>query len=187
MFIYFSLILYVSYTQIFCKPQNLGSLDRYWINIIKIIYKIKPSPKIGIEPGCTWSSSRLTSRWSSRRTPRCSSSKRPWNLLSHEILVSWNLQMISEDRNPKGFYVWMMQPKASESELYILVIWSMIQTGSQRHETNIDPASVQTMFKYYKMMAIHSPLTAGIDCCYLSYGIFHFIRNFVNLTILSLS
>ena len=73
---------------------------------------------MGIEPGCTWSSSRLTPRWSNRRTPRCSSSKRPWNLLSHEIFVSWNLQMILEDRNPQGFYVWMMQPKASESELY---------------------------------------------------------------------
>ena len=71
--------------------------------------------------------------------------------------------------------------------IIFLVIWSMIHTGSPRHEMNIDPASVQTIFKYHKTMAIHSPLTAGIDCCYLSHFIFHFIRNFINFTILSLS
>ena len=76
--------------------------------------------------------------------------------------------------------------KSLRKWIIFLVIWSMIQTGFPRHETNIDPASVQTMFKYHKTMAIHSPLTAGIDYCYLSHDIFHFIRNFINLIILSL-
>ena len=79
------------------KPQNPGSLDRYWINIIKIIYKIKPSSKMGIEPRCTWSFSRRTPRWSSRWTSRCSSSKRSWNLLSHEICKWFQKTEIPKD------------------------------------------------------------------------------------------
>ena len=77
------------------KPKIPGSLDRYWINIIKIIYKIKPSTKMGIEPVCTWSSS--------RRTPRCSSSKRPWNPWVMKFLFHEIFKWFQKTETPKDF------------------------------------------------------------------------------------
>ena len=130
---------------------------------------------MGIEPGCTWSSS--------RRTPRCFSSKRPWNLLSHEIFVSWNLQMISEDGNPQGFYVWMMQPKASGSELYFWWFdpWFKLILRSMKRKL------ILLLCRRCSNTTKRWPYIL-LDCWnwLLLLVALYFIRNFINLKILSL-
>ena len=109
---------------------------------------------MGIEPGCTMKIQPPNTKILQLR--------RPYNLLSHEIFVLWNLQMISEGGNPQRFSVWVTQLNCLRKWIIFLLIWSMIQTGSPRHKMNIDPASTQTRFKYHKTMFILSPLTAGM-------------------------
>ena len=78
--------------------------------------------------------------------------------LFHEICKWFQKTEIPKDF-PSG---WCNNKKSLRKWTMILLIWSMIQTGSPKHETNIDPACKHMRFEYLKTMAILSPLTAGM-------------------------
>ena len=126
---------------------------------------------MGIEPRCTWSSSRLTPRWSSRQTPRFSSSKgheTSWvmKFLFHEI-CKW-LQNIEI---PKDFtFGWCNQKPQKVNYIFGDLIHdsNWFSEAWNEHWSCFCADDVQVT----KMMTIHSLLTAGIGCCYLSLAFF---------------
>ena len=95
------------------------------------------------------------------------------------------MQIISEDGNPQGFtFGWCNQKPQKVNYIF----------GDLIHDLNWFSEAWNEHWSCFCVNDVQVPQNDGhtlsfdcwIDCCYLSHGIFHFICNFINLTILSL-